>query len=152
PSWMSALGSLFALGFAALGLMAGHRMYRIESERDRIDTEARNAREFSARRAQAALVSAWWNDSADGKHGAVVHNASETPVYQLFLTVLDSDDHSDGAKVHSLVLPPAGRALFWPVQDAGTGQDASTRRVKLSFTDAAGIRWQRNQYGSLAEL
>jgi arabinogalactan oligomer / maltooligosaccharide transport system substrate-binding protein len=75
------------------------RTYQIESERDRVNAKARRVQEYFARRAQAALVSAWWEESRDGQWGAFVRNASETPVYQAFLTVLGLDDHSDATKV-----------------------------------------------------
>ena len=52
PTWVSASGSVFALGFAAVAVVVTHRTYRIESERDRVNAEARAAQESSARRAQ----------------------------------------------------------------------------------------------------
>ncbi|MGH3929605.1 MAG: alpha-amylase family glycosyl hydrolase, partial [Pseudonocardiaceae bacterium] len=126
--------------------------YQIESERDRVNAETRSVQESFTRRAQAALVSAWWGESRDGRWGAFVRNASETPVYQAYLTVLDSDDHSDGIKFHHLVVPPSDDVLFCPVDNDRPTQLTTARRVKLSFTDAAGVRWLRNQYGRLTEL
>lgn len=152
PSWMSAVGSVFALGFAAAAVLIGRRMYGVESERDRVNAEARRAQESFARKAQAASVSAWWGLSEDGQRGAFARNASETPVYQVFLTALGPDDHSDGTKVYSLMVPPSDHPIFFPIEDELPAQRASARRVKLSFTDAAGVRWLRNQYGLLTEL
>jgi len=152
PTWVSASGSVFALGFAAVAVVVTHRTYRIESERDRVNAEARAAQESSARRAQAALVSVWWGESRDGRWGAFVRNASETPIYQVYFTVLSTDDHSDGIKVHYLVVPPSHEALFCPFDLDQRTQRTSGRRVKVSFTDAAGVRWLRNQYGRLTEL
>lgn len=151
PQWLSACGSLLALGFAAAAVVATHRTLRIERERDRINAEARAAREFSMRRAQAALVSAWWGQSPDGRWGVFLRNASEAPIYQAYLTVLGPDDRSGGIKAYHIVVPPSREALFClvgtelPLRTAG-------RRVKLGFTDAAGIRWLRDQYGRLTEL
>jgi len=151
PDWVSALGSVFALGFGAVAVVVTRRMYRIESERDRVDAQARSAQQLFERRAQAALVSSWWGESQDGRVGAFVRNSSEAPVYQAYLTVLGLDDHSDSFKVHYLVVPPLDDAVFCPVDDKQPAQRAA-RRVKLSFTDAAGVRWLRNQYGRLTEL
>lgn len=144
--WVQAVGSLLALGFAAAAVVATRRTHRLESERDRISAEARDVQAAFARRAQAALVSAWWGADVDN-WGAYVRNASETPIYQVYLTVVDADDGSDDYKSHYLVVPP-GEVLFCAVPNASA---PTARRVKLSFTDAAGARWQRNQYGQLAE-
>ncbi|TCO59384.1 CHAT domain-containing protein [Actinocrispum wychmicini] len=147
--WLQGLGSLFALGFAAAAVVVTRRTYRIESERDRVNAEAREVQAAFTRRAQAALVSAWWGPDHTGTRGAFVRNASETPVYQVYLTVVGADDRTDGHKTHYLVVPP-GEVLFAPI-DSEAGAPAA-RRVKLSFTDAAGVRWLRNQYGRLTEL
>jgi arabinogalactan oligomer/maltooligosaccharide transport system substrate-binding protein len=152
PSWLSATGSVFALGFAAAAVVIGRRMYGVESERDRVNAEARRAQDSFARKAQAARVSAWWGLSDDGRWGAFARNASETPVYQVFLTALGPDDHSDGTKVYSLMVPPSQSPIFFPIDDGLLAEKAIARRVKLSFTDSAGVRWLRNQYGLLTEL
>lgn len=151
PQWVSACGSLFALAFAAVAVVATRRTLRIERERDRINAEARAAQEFFTRRAQAALVSAWWGQSQDGRWGAFLRNASEAPIYQVYLTVLWPDDHSDGAKAHYVVVPPSDEALFCVV-GADLPPGTSGRRVTLGFTDAGGVRWLRDQYGRLTEL
>ena len=147
--WLQGFGSLFALGFAAAAVVVTRRTYRIESERDGVNAEAREAQAAFTRRAQAALVSAWWGSDRRGTWGAFVRNASETPVYQAYLTVVGADDRSDGHKSHYLVVPP-GEAHFTPIDSDAAAPAA--RRVKLSFTDAAGVRWLRNQYGRLTEL
>ncbi|HET6855723.1 MAG TPA: extracellular solute-binding protein [Streptomyces sp.] len=143
---------MFALGFAAVAVVVTRRTYQIESERDRVDAQARETQESFARRAQAGLVSAWWGRSLEGQWGAFVRNTSEIPVYQAYLTVLGRDDHSDDVKFHYLVLPPSSDALFCSIGGDGQARAEPARRVKLSFTDAAGVRWLRNQYGSLTEL
>ncbi|MBO0884063.1 MAG: extracellular solute-binding protein [Mycobacterium sp.] len=152
-SWLQAVGSLLALGFAAAAVVAARRTYQIESERDRVNAEARDAQTAFGRRAQAALVSAWWGSDKHQAWGAFVRNASETPVYQVYLTIMGPDDRSDGHKTYHLVVPP-GEVLFCEVDDGvdADGSPPPPRRVKLSFTDAAGVRWLRNQYGRLTEL
>ncbi len=151
PNWIQAVGSVSALAFAAGAVVIARRMHKVESDRDQVNTDARHAQESFARKAQAALVSAWWGLSEDGQGGIFARNASETPVYQVFLTALGVDDHSDGTKVFSLVVPPSDRPIFFPVADSPPAPRAAARRVKLSFTDAVGVRWLRNEYGLLAE-
>lgn len=152
PSWLSAFSSACAVGFTAVAAVIGRRMYKVESERDRVNAEARHAQEAFARKAQAALVSGWWGQSEDGRWGAFARNASQAPVYQVFLTALGPDDHSDGTKAYSLMLPPSEHPIFFPVDDDFADQHEPARRVKIGFTDAAGVRWLRDQYGLLTEL
>jgi arabinogalactan oligomer/maltooligosaccharide transport system substrate-binding protein len=152
PSWLQGAGSIFALGFAAVAVVVTRRTYQIESERDRVNEEARDAQRSFTRRAQAALVSAWWGASADGRSGAFIRNASETPIYQTCLTILAADDRSDQTKISLPLVPPSDEALFCPIDQIQPASDATAHRVKLTFTDATGIRWLRNQYGRLTEL
>lgn len=152
PGWVSALGSVFALGFAAVAVVVTRRSYWMEFKRDKADAETRIGQRSFARRAQGVLVSAWWGSSQDGRWGAFVRNTSQLPIYQVYLTVLDPDDHSDIAKVHYLVVPPSDDAVFWQLRNEPPTERSPSRRVKLSFTDSAGVRWHRNQYGGLAEL
>ena len=152
PSWLQGFGSILALGFAAVAVVVTRRTYQIESDRDQANAEARAVQEAFARRAQASLVSAWWGESPDGRWGAFVRNASETPVYQTYLTVLAAGERSEGTKVNYVVVPPSGEALFYPVDEEQPSPRGANRRVTLSFTDSAGVRWLRNQYGRLTEL
>jgi arabinogalactan oligomer/maltooligosaccharide transport system substrate-binding protein len=66
--------------------------------------------------------------------------------------VLGPDEISDVTKVNYLVVPPSGKALFSPHKDDPKTKRATAPRVKLTFTDAAGVRWLRDQYGLLTEL
>jgi len=151
PDWIQAFGSVLALVFAAGAVVIARRMYRVESERDQVNTAARQAQDSFARRAQAALVSAWWGLSGDGQSGIFARNASDAPVYQAFFTTVGVDDHSDGTKEYSLVVPPSEHPIFFPVAEPVSVPRVGARRVKLSFTDAAGVRWLRNEYGALTE-
>ncbi|HWO65315.1 MAG TPA: extracellular solute-binding protein [Umezawaea sp.] len=152
PDWISASGSVFALVFAASAVVITRRTYRIESNRDEVNAALREKQQALVRQGQASLVSAWWGESEDGRWGAFVRNASGTPVYQVFLTVLDTDDRSDGTKFHFLVVPPADKAVFCPAGEERPAERASVHRVKLCFTDSGGVRWLRNQYGRISEL
>jgi hypothetical protein len=161
PTWVSAVATLIALVFAALAAVAAHRVYRIESERDKLALEERQKQADFQRRAQAALVSAWWgrqNDLVGEGHrwGAFVRNASETPIYQnrVWVTNLDQPDHSDSFTLD--VLPPTAEPRFYASDASGLGHDGDLEaleiRVEMTFTDSGGIRWIRDRQGQLSEV
>lgn len=155
PSGVSAVATVFALAFAAVAAVAARRTFRIESERDRVNSQARRQQDEYVRRSQAALVSTWWGRRThDGAWGAFVRNASGAPIYQTYVTVLDSDDHTDGVRVRPGLVPPSLEAQFYEIDLPGDPPtaDRENHRVKISFTDAAGVRWVRNQYGQLAQM
>jgi len=155
PTWLSSVATIMALCFAALAALAAQRVYKIESERDRVAAEARRQQEAFLRRTQAALVSAWWGWGPDG-WGAFVRNASETPIYQVSLTVLDIHDPNVGERVDLPIVPPAAEPMFQPTELGGglvaDGRHAVDYRVEVTFTDSAGARWIRDQLGRLSEL
>ncbi|GAA4444833.1 hypothetical protein GCM10023170_022770 [Phytohabitans houttuyneae] len=155
PTWLSSIATILALLFAALAALGAQRVYRIESERDRVAADARRQQEAFQRRTQAALVSAWWGWDRD-RWGAFVRNASETPVYQVSLTVLDVHDPNVGERVDLPIVPPSADPAFHP-SELGTGLIADGARavdyrVEVTFTDSAGVRWIRDQLGRLSEL
>lgn len=155
PSEVSAVSTVFALAFAAVAAVAARRTFHIESERDRVNSLARQQQDEYARRTQAALVSTWWGRRPDdGAWGAFVRNASGAPIYQTYITVLDSDDRTDGVRVRPGLVPPSLEAQFYPVELSADPEaaDRENHRVKISFTDATGVRWVRNQYGQLTEM
>ncbi|NUT92820.1 MAG: extracellular solute-binding protein [Saccharothrix sp.] len=151
PEWISAFATLFALVFAASAVVVNRRTYRIESARDRVSAEQRERRQLLLRQHQAALVSAWWGE-LDGRRGAFVRNASQTPVHQVYLTVLNRDDRSDGVKFYFPVVPPSEEPVFCSAGAVPIPAGTAAFRVKLCFTDASGVRWLRNQYGRITEL
>jgi hypothetical protein len=149
PTWLSSVATLLALTFAAFAALATHRVYKIESERDRVAAESRRQQEAFVRRTQAALVSAWWGWSLDG-WGAFVRNASETPIYQASLTVLDIHDPNVGERVDLPIVPPSAEPMFQPTE-LGTGLVADGRhavdyRVEVTFTDSALFEAGRTPY------
>jgi arabinogalactan oligomer/maltooligosaccharide transport system substrate-binding protein len=156
PSWVGLSLTLLALIFAAAAAVYASRAYKIESERDRINSEVRTEQAFAARRAQAALISAWWGRGAapDGRSGhaagAFVRNASEAPVYQAHVTVIHPDGRIPALKIDLPVVPPSEIAAFHPISEGLRG--AGDHRVRLTFTDSAGVRWMRDPYGRLLEL
>jgi Bacterial extracellular solute-binding protein len=145
PTWLSAVAALIALMFAAIAAVAARRTYLIESDRDRVNAQARLVQDAYLRRSQAALVSTWWSQR-DG--GAYVRNASDSPVYQAYLTVHD-DAPGTTVKLDLPVIPPSGQPEMYPVQVREAS--LTSRRVSLTFTDASGVRWERDRYGRLTE-
>jgi arabinogalactan oligomer / maltooligosaccharide transport system substrate-binding protein len=159
PGWVSAVSTLFALVFAAVAAVATRRAYKIESDRDRINAQERKGQEAFLRRAQAALVSAWWGSRRTAirrtQWGAFVRNASETPVYQATLSVVNVHDPDVGERFELTVVPPTDVAQFYPSR-LGRAQDSTADtpdyRVEMSFTDSTGTRWIRDPQGRLYEV
>jgi arabinogalactan oligomer / maltooligosaccharide transport system substrate-binding protein len=159
PTWLSSIATILAVGFAAAAGVVARRVYRIESERDQVRAEERQQLDAFLRRTQAALVSAWWgwraggDDDRAGRWGAFVRNASETPVYQASLTMLDIHDPDVSERFDLPIVPPGTEPVFHAsgllVQD---GQRVADYRVEVAFTDSAGVRWIRDQQGRLSEL
>ena len=150
-SWVSAFSTIIALVFAAIAAVVTRRAFGVEVQRD-IDQE-----EF-LRRAQAALVSAWWGsqDASEPQSGAFVRNASETPVYQATLSVVNARDVNVAEWIDLPVVPPSADPVFFPVRlelGAPAGANAAQDyRVAMSFTDSTGNRWIRDQRGVLSEV
>lgn len=151
PTWITGIATLGLFAGAVVTAFYAQKTFASQAE------ELRNQR-VRDRRGQAARVSAWWDQSGpEGDTGTFVRNGSGAPVYQADVTVLDSDGRYGWAKVHALVLPPSPEARFFPIdmptidhtQADGHG---AVHRVKLCFTDAAGVRWTRDQFGRLNEL
>src|SRR5262249_2666315 len=91
--------------------------------------------------------SAWWGSPpGPGEWGVYLRNASETPVYQSHVTITDPAEPNEVTRIRFGVVPPADQPVFHPVLPA------ADRRVIVTFTDAAGVRWSRDAYGRLTEL
>ncbi|MGA5298445.1 sugar ABC transporter substrate-binding protein [Nucisporomicrobium flavum] len=104
--------------------------------------------------AQANKVSAWWGpQSASEGSGIYFRNGSEAPVFQVHATVLGADDGAEVLREHLGVLPPTSSPLFLPLEADEERETSSTvpgaRRVCVTFTDEAGVRWMRDPYGPL---
>lgn len=157
PEWVQSGATILALIFAAVAAVAARRTYQIESERDKTNSATRQEQYSYIRRSQASLVSAWWGRSEETRHwGAYIRNASGAPIFQVSCTTLRLDDAIEVAKGFHSVVPPSLVAQFDPL-NLNTERDDShlntvLYRVKISFTDAAGVRWERNEYGRLSEL
>ncbi|MFI2710636.1 extracellular solute-binding protein [Micromonospora sp. NPDC018662] len=158
-AWVSAVATVFALVLALLAALAARRAYRIELGRDRVNEQERQQRHEFVRRTQAALVSAWWG-SVRGRRGdvwgAFVRNASETPVYQANLAVVNVHDADVNERFDLPVIPPGPGPSFHPIQVNGardvTPNATADYRVEMTFSDSTGNRWMRDQHGRLFEV
>ena len=150
-SWVSAVSTIIALVFAAIAAVVTRRAFGVEVQRDKQQAEF-------LRRAQAALVSAWWGsqDASETQSGAFVRNASETPVYKATLSVVNARDVNVAQQIDLPVVPPSADPVFHPVRlerGAPAGANAAQDyRVAMSFTDSTGNRWIRDQRGVLSEV
>jgi maltose-binding protein MalE len=157
-SWVSAIATLIALFFALLAAIGARRAYRIEIARDRVNEAERQRQHEFIRRAQAGLVSAWWGRRSDapGDWGALVRNASETPIYLVNLAVVNVHDADVNERIQLPLLPPSQEPTFHPIKLSDgremTPTSAVDYRVELSFTDSTGNRWMRDQHGRLFEV
>jgi arabinogalactan oligomer/maltooligosaccharide transport system substrate-binding protein len=160
PSWITTVGGLFALIFAATAALAARRIYLIESQRDTVNAAERMQEAEARRRTQAALVSAWCGsrpvDNKSLEWGIFIRNASETPVHQARVSVVKEHDPDTRSDFGIVVLPPTAEPAFYP-NDIWSAilQDkfpATNFRVEMSFTDSAGVRWLRDGEGRLNEV
>jgi len=156
PTWITGVATVVALIFAAAAAVYARRMFRIEFDRDRIAAGERREHNAALTRSQSAQVSAWWGQlPRSGQWGIFVRNGSEAPVFQAHVTVL-SDDGVDIAGSHITVIPPTSRPTFYPLAGNDPQEDRNVaikvRRVRMTFTDAAGLRWMRNQSGRLRQF
>ncbi|WP_433579186.1 sugar ABC transporter substrate-binding protein [Nocardia brasiliensis] len=137
PTWLQVLIALVAVAApvaaATIAYLGWHRQRR------------------SGRCAQAAQVSAWWASKND-EWGVYVRNGSTVPIFQTYVTVLEPDERYESTKVRFMVVPPSQDGVFKSAAGAGLTATGDARRVRISFTDEAGLRWHRDQYGQLTEL
>jgi len=159
-SWVTALVTAAALGAAIYAGRHAAKLLRIETERDR-------EREDNERRGQASLVAAWRGvvplfpnvpANNDGTYGPVVRNGSELPIYQVQVEILPIGQ-TTGTHVFIFEVLPPGQ-WFVHTRDGGiyttrpVTLDPELKKdpeyqVAVSFRDAAGATWRRDQYGIL---
>jgi maltose-binding protein MalE len=121
-----------------------------------LELESRRERTAEAllARSQSAQISAWWGRSETPEGwGIFLRNGSGAPVYHVHATVLGPEDLAEIQEVHLPLLPPSSAPLFHLLETAVKNDEStltrSARRVRVTFTDEAGERWLRDQYGRL---
>jgi arabinogalactan oligomer/maltooligosaccharide transport system substrate-binding protein len=159
PTWLGVV-------LAAVGGFVALRLYVREADRDERAAEERRARDLEARRAQAALISAWYDiqeqeyrSNLDGemrytyRWGAYLRNASELPVYEVkidFYAVVEGIERPAGTESRRVV--PPGLIFVQTPWDLATFPQESTMDsyvVSITFRDTAGQRWTRDTNGQL---
>lgn len=157
--WITAVTAILALLAATWAGRTAGRLYRIESGRD-----AAAARR--AEREQASAVNAWCvvtNAEDDRRDGLLVSNASDSPVYNV--QVVARDRRGSEQFPLTLFVPPPGNYValeehvyHWTFPQAAADVKGAIRPVtkhetwrviRLSFTDAHGIAWVRDDHGRL---
>jgi hypothetical protein len=133
PDWIASVGTV-------LGLLWAVWLYRRELQRNR-------DRDDGARRAQASLVSAWFEPVDELSRRVIIANESSLPVSEVGVLV-PSPIGGPGNLAVGLV-PPKGRRvydlngyrerLFWPIP------------LDMWFVDSGGTRWHRDDSGVLRE-
>jgi len=152
--WVGGVATVLATAAAVFAGVIAYRAYRREEDRDR--------------QSLAAGVHAWLaRDTADGDQRLMVTNLGSAPIYEACVAfVVNGHDAlaPRGAKTWQ-ILPPGqyvvahgtwGWSLPDPVDDPRRYQPytRSTKHLvqRMTFTDARGVRWQREGAGRLTEL
>lgn len=100
-------------------------------------------------------MSCWWQVSPRSGHpGVFIQNKSGAPVYHAHALLFSHDGQSELLKFQVGVLPPKAEADHFVIDSLSSNgsNGGDFFRVRLTFTDATGIRWERNQYGQLSQL
>ncbi|WP_138731648.1 hypothetical protein [Modestobacter excelsi] len=157
PEWISAIGSVLALVFAALAVWAALKANRHQSRQIELllaeQQEARNREE----RSQAELVYAWWGKLSP-KEGPLLINRSGLPVHRFVATVRDFRDVTQ--TFGSSVLAPTDTPTYYeqlPDTSRGGSVDRSQAigmviGVEVEFTDKSWTRWRRDVNGELHKV
>jgi outer membrane murein-binding lipoprotein Lpp len=141
---------------------------KLQAEDLRESLKERKRQAEAERRAQAAMVAAWFAVVPDSRGpsvsqwGAMLRNASHLPVYDVSVSFYFVEEPirglgwtpvARGSSTESIrLLPPqTERHVAMPDDLARQipGFNATTYVVGITFTDAAGNRWERNPRGAL---
>ncbi len=159
PDWLAAIGTVgaFAIGFGVLLLDVRARREesraRLEDAQARAaETERRAADTERLRRHQASRVSGLLETTTPfGQEprtfAAVVHNASDQPIYDVEFRFFLVNGGSRQAFYANAVLP--GAALRGDLTDLTS--EHVLPMLELTFKDSNGVKWQRNGEGDLHE-
>lgn len=145
PEWVTSVGGLLALLFAARAARTAGRLLVVEQQRDSLQAEEREQR-------QAAKVTAWWGRLEDAQ-GVFLKNSSDSAVYNATITLAD-EFHGLLRSAVVGTLPPSSEPQFRScstLQWQGIPELADTR-LELGFTDAQSKHWLRNGEGQLSRI
>lgn len=152
PGWVSAVGTGAATGFAGfVAWRESKRAAKAEGERDALRREQI--------RDQASKVVAWTTRSEDQRGNVrfaqviwrvTAKNVSTEPVFAVKAEIVHGDGYHHVVLEEWDVLPPLDE-VHHEVTNEINGYDKRPY-VRLTFTDAAGRRWQRGEGGRLTEV
>lgn len=161
--WVNAAGTLGAFGAALFAGTVAVRSYRTQQKAiDRqlaghVEDERRRAQ--SERQWQASKVAVW---VFRGRNNWTVHaaNSSGLPVYRLTVRISGEEPPFSVAIERGTQSPtPADTAhkltnALRVVLDQRNAvhMDPNKLHVAIAFTDAAGVRWRRDEHGKLDEV
>ncbi len=159
PEWVTAIAAVLALAAAVWAGITSRRLVDVESGRDEVAAR-RRARE------QARQVSAWCVVCPDAPLpvGLLVQNSSTAPVFQMTVESTDAQGQHR-PPLHLTIVPPgdyvvtADEQFHWTFpEDARTQGHVRPVTKKdtwmvqsLTFVDSSGVRWHRDQHGTLSE-
>jgi hypothetical protein len=156
PEWISALGSLCALVFAALAVRTAVRANKHQSKQVELLLSDQQVSRDKEERSQAELVFAWWGQRSPEK-GPLIINRSGLPVYKFVATVHDFREATQTFNASVLApleaptyyqeLPDASRAGTFDRSEA-IGQVVG---IKLEFIDKSWTQWRRDIHGQLTK-
>ena len=161
--WVNAVGTLGAFGAALFAGIVAVRSYRTQQRSiDRqlaAQTEDQSRRAQGERQSQASKIAVWVNR---GRHRWTVHaaNTSGLPVYRLTVRISGEEPPFSVAIERGTQDPiPADTAhkltnALRVVLDERNAlhMEPNKLHVAITFTDAAGIRWRRDERGKLDEV
>ncbi|MET4620424.1 hypothetical protein ABIE18_001873 [Arthrobacter sp. 2762] len=170
PDWLAAVGTIGAVTIALrFGLRDGVRLAeeRRESKADRELFRQQQSEEAEARKRRlAAKVTVIADRSPSGFHPEMgearqyvawtVHNGGDEPismvsVVQRLRTGAPGADTAPTEISHtwSMIEPGASRSITTPIYDDPRNFE---REREVQFTDGAGQRWQRKEFGALRSI
>src|ERR1700733_1572495 len=167
PNWGDIPTWLATIAATAAGIVA-YRVYRIEASRDDVaDKDRRSAQAakvgawYGSREGQMITTpigtSVQTQTSRERIWGAFLRNASDLPVFDVVVmfyfgkaSLDEADANTSPYKVLRTVLPPGNEPVHVKIPDevlrlfgSADSKEIAFYRVKIEFTDSAGIRWRR---------
>lgn len=145
----------FSSVFVAAAFAGSMLLFRIEHARDRRSQEERIKLQSAHIKDQAAHISAWYDPSAyQYADGAVpgfewlcIVNSSDNPIYDCIMRVFIGDMLVAEASLS--IVPPINRIQVVKLDDIQFPAKTRAVGVRMTFTDASGRRWSRNEQGHL---
>jgi len=146
--WVTAVLALLALGAGVWAGITASRALRLEQHRQRLADMKDDA-------AQASLVAAWVQGQDSRRFEAVLRNGSNLPIYGVRVVYRSRETPDLGeATLEREALGPGDLPLPYPDgwQSTVPGDRinwAGDLSPTVSFRDAAGIAWHRDERGAL---